>query len=130
MWKGSTSSWVYIKKEKVYFVSLNFHESLIFFLQLRENLIFFLQLQNRSYDLLQFFKTGQHSSLTGLRMRWQWFWRIGGGHTTGFIVRGGRLYFRENWGRQSRLFLFLYKLKKMYFPSTCSVIVFLRYNKK
>ena len=30
-----------------------------------ENLIFLLQLQNRLYDLLQFFKTGQLSSLTG-----------------------------------------------------------------
>ena len=47
--------------EKVYFVSSNFHE----------NLIFLFQVQNRSYDL-QFFKTGQLSSLTGL-LRWQWF---------------------------------------------------------
>ena len=39
---------------KSYFASSNFHE----------NLIFLLQLQNRSYDLLQFFKTGQLSSLT------------------------------------------------------------------
>ena len=54
--------------EKVYFVSSNFHE----------NLIFLLQLQNRSYDLLQFFKTGQLFSLTGLRLRWQWFWNFFG----------------------------------------------------
>jgi len=48
-----------IGMEKVYFASPNF----------QENLIFLLQLQNRSYDLLQFFKTGQLSSLTDLRLR-------------------------------------------------------------
>jgi hypothetical protein len=45
----------FFNRKKFYFASPNFHESLIFL----------LQLQNRSYDFLQFFKTGQLSSLTG-----------------------------------------------------------------
>jgi len=48
-----------IGMEKVYFASPNF----------QKNLIFLFQLQNRLYDLLQFFKTGQLSSLTDLRLR-------------------------------------------------------------
>ena len=48
-----------LAEEKVYFASPNLHKSLIFL----------LQLQNRTYELLQLFKTGQLSSLTGLRLR-------------------------------------------------------------